>query len=144
LVLFLWKHQRDLLVAEAERRGLNFAVFDGDTNSNDRLRIVQSYQAGLYDALFGHPKSVGHGHTLTRGTSTIWSSPTYDLEIFVQASSRQRRLGQTLKTETVVVLAEDTLDERVYEAMMTKDARMTNLLELFSSMTPITTKKKKK
>lgn len=136
LVLFLWKHQRDLLIIEAQKRDLNFAVFDGDTSDTERLAIVQRYQAGEYDVLFGHPKSIGHGHTLTTGTSTIWASPTYDLEIFIQASSRQRRLGQTEKTDTVVVVAEGTLEEKVYESMLTKDARMSNLLDLFSSLTP--------
>lgn len=142
LVLFLWKHQRDLLVAEAERRSLKFDVFDGDTSDKERLRIVQTYQAGLLDVLFAHPKSIGHGVTLTRGTSTIWASPTYDLELFVQASSRQRRIGQTHKTETVIVLAQDTLDERVYKLMLAKNSKMTNLLDLFSSITPAPKRKK--
>lgn len=135
LVLFLWTHQRDHLVEEAAKRKLKYAVFDGGTSSADRERIVTGYQAGVYDVLFAHPKTVGHGLTLTRGTSTIWASPTYDLELFVQASSRQRRLGQTQKTETIVVLAEGTLDERVYDSMLVKDARMTNLLDLFSDVT---------
>lgn len=134
LVLFLWKHQRDLLVAEATVRGLNFAVFDGNTSDNDRLAIVEAYQRGMYDVLFAHPKTVGHGQTLTRGTSTIWSSPTHDLEMFVQASSRQRRIGQTKKTETVVMLASDTADEWAYENCMNKDRRMSNLLGLFASL----------
>lgn len=136
LVLFLWKHQRDLLVAEATKRKLNFAVFDGNTSDQERLVIVQRYQAGHYDVLFAHPKTVGHGHTLTAGTSTIWASPTYDLELFVQASSRQRRLGQNEKTETIVLVAEQTLEERVYDSMLGKDARMSSLLQLFNSMTP--------
>lgn len=133
LVLFLWKHQRDLLVIEAKKRGLKYAVFDGGTSDDERLRIVNAYQAGLIDVLFGHPKSIGHGHTLTRGHSTIWASPTYDLELFVQASSRQRRLGQTFKTETIVIVAEGTIDERVYESLLGKDVRMSNLLDLMST-----------
>ena len=136
LVLFQWKHQRDLLTAEAEKRGLAYAVFDGDTNDNERAGIVTRYQQGAYDVLFAHPKTVGHGQTLTRGTSTIWASPTHDLELAVQASSRQRRIGQTKKTETIIIMAEGTLDEWAYENMLNKDARMNNLLDLFASMTP--------
>lgn len=134
LVLFLWNHQKDLLVEGAKRRGLKFAVFDGDTSDKDRAVIVQRYQAGHYDVLFAHPKTVGHGQTLTRGTSTIWASPTYDAELAVQASSRQRRIGQTKKTETLVVLAEGTRDEDVFEIMTGKKGRMNNLLDLFSTV----------
>ena len=136
LVLFQWKHQRDLLVIEAEKRSLKYAVFDGGTSDNDRAAIVTRYQQGIYDVLFAHPKTVGHGQTLTRGTSTIWASPTHDLEMAVQASSRQRRIGQTKKTETIIIVAEGTLDEWAYQNMLNKGARMSNLLDLFASMTP--------
>lgn len=136
LVLFLWKHQRDLLVAEAEKRGLTFAVFDGETTDNERAEIVRAYQAGAYDVLFAHPKTVGHGQTLTRGTSTIWASPTYDLELAIQASSRQRRIGQTEKTETIVLIAEGTWDERAYERMLDKDAKMDSFLGLIAASVP--------
>ena len=143
LVLFQWHHQRDLLMAEATKRKLKFAVFDGGTSDTDRLLYVRKYQRGEYDVLFAHPKTVGHGQTLTAGTSTIWASPTFDLELMVQASSRQRRIGQTEKTETVVVIAEGTRDERVYEMMTTKGVRMANLLDLFSMNTPVAPKRKK-
>ena len=124
------------MIAEAEKRGKTYAVFDGETSDSERASIVQHYQQGHYDCLFAHPKTVGHGQTLTRGTSTIWASPTHDLEMAVQASSRQRRIGQTKKTETIIVVAEGTLDEWAYENMLNKGARMNNLLDLFASMTP--------
>ena len=76
-------------------------------------------------------KSAAHG-CADQGTATIWSSPTYDLEIFKQGSKRQHRMGQTQKTETIIVTAEDTIEQKVYDAMLTKDARMTRLLDLFS------------
>mgnify|MGYP000603102534 FL=1 len=146
LVIFQWKHQRDLLVDEAEKRGLTFAVFDGNTPNAERGRIVQAYQAGVYDVLFAHPKTVGHGQTLTRGTSTIWASPTFDLELAIQASSRQRRIGQTQKTETIVVIAEGTRDERAYEMMLNKGMRLENFLDLASTTVavPATKKTRKK
>lgn len=136
LVFFLWKHQRDALIAEAIKRKIKYAVIEGDTSDRDRDEIVQGYQAGVYQTLFAHPKSAAHGLTLTKGTATIWSSPTYDLEIFKQGSKRQHRMGQTQKTETIVLIAKDTLEQRVYDSMLSKDARMTNLLDLFGTLMP--------
>lgn len=136
LVIFLWKHQRDALIAEARKRGIKYAVLDGDTSDRDRNEIVIGYQAGVYQVIFGHPKTVAHGYTLTRGTATIWASPTYDLEHFKQGSKRQHRIGQTQKTETIIIVAKGTIDEKVYDAMLAKDARMTNLLDLFGSLLP--------
>jgi len=134
LTFFLWKHQRDLLVAEAERRGITFAVIDGSVKEAERDAIVKAYQACAYRTIFAHPKSAAHGLTLTRGTATIWASPTYDLEIFAQGSKRQHRIGQTQKTETIVVTAEDTVDEKAYEVLLAKGERMGNLLDLFASI----------
>lgn len=134
LTFFLWKHQRDLLVAEAQRRKIAFAVIDGTTKDTERDIIVQRYQAGQYQTIFAHPKSAAHGLTLTRGTATIWASPTYDAEIYTQGSKRQHRIGQTQKTETIVVTAEDSVELDVYETLTGKKARMSNLLDLFSTL----------
>lgn len=136
LVFFHWKHQRDMLIAEAEKRGIRYCVYDGQTTDRQREEMVKSYQAGIYQVMFAHPASAGHGLTLTRGSATIWASPTYNLSHFVQGSKRIPRLGQTKKTETIVVIAKGTIDEQVYEKMLGKDARMTNLLDLFGSLTP--------
>ena len=133
LVFFHWTHQRDALCAEAEKRGINFAVIDGKVNEHERDRIVTAYQAGVYQVLFAHPRSAAHGLTLTKGTTTIWASPTYDLELYEQGSKRQHRMGQTQKTETITIIAPGTIDERVYEILQGKNARMKNLLDLFAS-----------
>lgn len=142
LCFFFWKHQRDALVAEATKRKVKFAVIDGSTSDRAREEIVYGYQSGAYQVLFAHPKSAAHGLTLTKGTATIWPCPTYDLEIFKQGSKRQHRMGQTAKTETIVVVAKGTIEEKVYELMLGKDARMTNLLELFGTLTPAAPVKK--
>lgn len=136
LCFFLWKHQRDALAAEADKRGITYRILDGGTSDRDRDEIVQGYQAGRYQTIFAHPKSAAHGLTLTKGTATIWSSPTYDLEVFKQGSKRQHRIGQTQKTETIIVIAKDTIEQKVYDSMLVKNARMTNLLDLFGTLIP--------
>jgi SNF2 family DNA or RNA helicase len=133
LVFFHWRHQRDALVAEAEKRGLSFCVIDGDAKDSERNEYVTAYQNGAYRVMFAHPRSAAHGLTLTRGTTTIWASPTYDLELYEQGSKRQHRMGQTQKTETITIVAPGTIDERAYDVMQTKNARMQNLLGLFES-----------
>jgi hypothetical protein len=86
--------------------------------------------------MFGHPKTVAHGLTLTKGTSIMWPGPTYDLGWWIQANARQARIGQILKTEVVTLIAPDTLEQKVYDMCMGKDSRMSNLLDLFESMSP--------
>lgn len=131
LVMFFWKHQRQMLTERAAARKKTFAVIDGDTKDRERLEIEHRYQQGELDILFGHPKSVAYGLTLTRGTSVIWPCPTYNQEWMAQGRKRQNRIGQTKKTENVIVVAEGTIEEYVYENCMKKGARMDNLLRLF-------------
>lgn len=133
LVFFFWQHQRDALVKEAETRGMTFCVLDGNATDRERTAMITRYQLGEFDVMFAHPKSAAHGLTLTAGTSTIWSGPTPDLEWFKQGNKRQARIGQKRKTEVVVCLAKDTLEERIYnEILMPKEGRMRNLLDLFT------------
>lgn len=129
IVFFNWVHQRDELIKEATRRGISFAVYDGTTSTRDRTPIVKDYQAGKYRVLFAHPQSAGHGLTLTKGTATIWASPTYNLEHFLQGLKRIHRIGQIRKTETIVIVAEGTIDEVVWQALQDKHVKLVELLE---------------
>lgn len=135
VVFFSWKHQRDQLVAAADKRGISFAVFDGSTSDKERARIVKDFQEGLLQTIFAHPQSAGHGLTLTKGTATIWASPTYNLEHFAQGWKRVHRIGQTQKTETIVVVAENTIDEKVWEVLQNKEASMSDLLNEIRELT---------
>ena len=137
LMLFFWAHQKELLAAEAKKRGMTFCVFDGQANDLQRNQMVIDYQAGKYDLMLGHPQTVAHGLTLTRGTSVMWPGPTYNLEWWKQANKRQARIGQKEKTEVVTLIAPDTIEDKVYAMCMGKDGRMSNLLDLFASMSPM-------
>lgn len=136
LVFFLWDHQMQQLTAAADKRGLKFCVFDGNTPSAERNAQIQAYQRGEYDVVFAHPVTTAHGVTMTAGQSTIWASPTSNLEWFKQGNARQRRIGQKKKTEVIALVAKDTVEERIYHDMlMAKDRRMTSLLDLFATNT---------
>ncbi|MDP3308289.1 SNF2-related protein [Methylotenera sp.] len=129
IVFFNWKHQRDELIKLAEKRGISYALIDGSvTKKGERERIVKGYENGAYQVLFGHPKSMAHGLTLVKGTATIWASPTSNLEYYLQGLKRIHRIGQKEKTETVMVVAAGTIEERVYESLQEKDLKMGSLL----------------
>ena len=134
VVFFNWSHQRDLLIKEFEARGITYAVIDGSVSDKARKEAVDLYQSGFYRVLLAHPQSAAHGLTLTRGTTTIWASPTSNLEHFLQGNRRTYRAGQTQKTETIVVLAPGTVEDKVYARLMEKDARQTSMLELLKEL----------
>lgn len=130
IVFFLWTHQRDLLQEEFKKRGITNTLIDGSVTQRKREEAVQFFQNGFYRVLLAHPASAAHGLTLTRGTSTIWASPTYNLEHWLQGNRRIYRAGQTQKTETVNIIAEGTIEERVYHALSKKNVKLMNLLDV--------------
>lgn len=123
IVFYHWEHQLEELLKEAKGRKVNFAVWNPD-----HPEIADQFQEGQFQVLFAHPASAGHGLTLTRGTATIWASPTYNLEHYLQGLKRVHRIGQKEKTETIVIVAEGTVDEKVWAALQAKDVNMRNLL----------------
>ena len=78
LVAFNWKHERDALVELANKEGITYDVIDGTVPAERRKDIVARYQAGQIKVLFCHPQSASHGLTLTRASTVIWCSPTYN------------------------------------------------------------------
>lgn len=130
VVAFNWKHQRDYLTLLANKRGLSYGVIDGSVSSKRREELVDRFQAGLLRILFAHPASAGHGLTLTRGRATIWASPIYNAEHWVQFNKRIYRIGQTRNTESLLVVARGTIDEQVAARLLGKVEKMDNLLEM--------------
>ncbi|MDU7151447.1 MAG: DEAD/DEAH box helicase [Peptoniphilus grossensis] len=77
-----------------------------------------------------HPASAGHGLNLQAGGSTlIWFSLTWSLELYEQTNARLYRQGQK---ETVVIhhiLAKGTIDEDVIKALENKNKTQAALID---------------
>jgi SNF2 family DNA or RNA helicase len=137
VVFFNWRHQRDELIKEFIKRDITYCVIDGSVNDKDRKLAVDHFQAGFYKVLLAHPQSAAHGLTLVRATTTMWVSPTYNLEHFLQGNKRIYRAGQTKKTETIVLLAENTIEQKVYTKLKEKNVRQADLLDVLKEMSRV-------
>ena len=135
VVAFNWTHQRDELTRLADKMGISYGLIDGSVPPAQRAAVVEAFQAGKLQVVFAHPQSAGHGLTLTRGTTTIWASPTYNAEWFQQFNARIYRAGQTQRTETIMIAARGTRETQVYEKLSEKIVRMDSLLAVFQSVT---------
>lgn len=134
VVFFHWKHQRDLIIQHFLKKKITYGLIDGTTTDIQSNRAVERFQQGLYKVILAHPQAAAHGLTLTRGTSTIWVGPTYNLEHYIQGNKRIYRAGQTKRTETVVIMANDTMDETVYDRLQDKNIKQMNLLNMLQEL----------
>ena len=140
LVAFNWKHERDHMTALADKLGISYGIIDGSTASHKRKDIVDRIQAGQLQVVFCHPQSAGHGLTMTKATTIIWSSPTYNAEHYQQFNRRIYRAGQTQKTEIIQIAAKDTWETDVYDKL---DSKLTRMEELLNILTNLHTNRKK-
>lgn len=96
----------------------------------DSADDFRKWNAGEIPVAVIHPASAGHGLNLQAGGSTlIWFGLTWSLELYQQMNARLWRQGQK---ETVVIhhlIAKDTLDERVMEALEKKDCGQSALVD---------------
>ena len=122
------------IILRAEKKGFNYEGIDGETPAQKRVDIVGRFQAGQIKVLFAHPQSASHGLTLTKATTCIWCSPTYNAEHFQQFNRRIHRAGQSSKTETILIAARDTWEEKVYEKLNGKLGKMENLLHVLNKL----------
>ena len=127
IIAFRWTHQKDRLLKLID----DCELIDGTVPIHRRNQIVADYQAGNIKVLLIHPRAGAHGLTLTAGHDTIWASPTYSSEEFVQLNHRIYRAGQTKKTRTLLVTAAHTIEPKVYDQLQNKLTRADSLLKLF-------------
>lgn len=130
VVFFNWRHQRIELAKELDSRSIKYAVIDGSVPVKKRDEIVARYQAGELQTILLHPKTGAHGLTLTRGTTTILASPIYEADMLKQAIHRIYRGDQREVTNTLMIVANGTVEDKVYERLDDRYARMTDFLSL--------------
>ena len=70
--------------------------------------------------LIGTPQTGGYGITLTQANTVIYYSNGYDLEKRLQSEDRAHRIGQKKNVTYIDLICEDTVDEKIVEALRKK------------------------
>ena len=83
---------------------------------------IKQWNMGMINLALIHPASAGHGLNLQSGGSTlVWFSLTWSLELYQQTNARLYRQGQK---DTVVIhhlITKNTIDEDVMKSLKRKD-----------------------
>ena len=93
--------------------------------------FMERWNAGEIDVLFAHPASAGHGLNLQHGGRVIvWSSLTYNYELWAQANARLARQGQMRPVQIHYFAAENTCEARVWNALQNKHKQQNEFLNI--------------
>lgn len=97
----------------------------------DKPEDIRRWNNGEFPVMLIHPASAGHGLNLQGGGSTIvWFSIPWSLELYTQTVDRLFRQGQESETVAVIhITAKGTIDERIIKALKDKDDTQTALID---------------
>lgn len=97
--------------------------FDGACGVDERAHALESFQDGLHgDAKFlvANAQAAGTGLTLTAAKTVIYYNNSFKLEERLQSEDRAHRIGQDQKVQYLDIVAEDTMDEYIIDALKDK------------------------
>lgn len=122
---------KPLLVAYWYKHDLERIRERFDVRTIDMAQDITDWNAGKIPVACIHPASAGHGLNLQAGGSTIvWFSLTWSLELYQQLNARLWRQGQESSTVVIQhIIAAGTHDEDVMRALERKDTGQAALIE---------------
>lgn len=117
------EEERWLIEMLSERRVQAYSVRNSD--------FMTKWNNGEIDCLIAHPASAGHGLNLQHGGRVIvWSTLTYNYELFAQGNARLARQGQRQNVQIHYFVADKTCEERAVTALIRKQREQDEFLKL--------------
>lgn len=119
--IVVYSYQEEL--AELKRRFPHAQTIDDEN-------VIERWNRGEVELLLVHPKSAGHGLNLQHGgCHMVFLSLPWSLELYEQTVGRLHRSGQKHDVWVYVMLADKTIDERIWAALHNKRAVSETALE---------------
>lgn len=128
-----------LILKELARRGIKAVRYDGLASDDERAEAKARFQGerAIYDrgqvvgrevvppeeqaqVFVGNPAAGATGLTLTAARSVIYYSNSFKLIDRLQSEDRAHRIGQTNSVLYVDLVAEESVDEKIVEALRNK------------------------
>ena len=122
----IWAHYQyditEIIKAVSKKYGSESIVdYYGLTPQEDRQPNIKRFQDDpKCRFIVGTPSTGGYGITLTAANTVIYYSNGYDLEKRLQSEDRAHRIGQKKSVTYVDLMADDTVDEKIVQALRKK------------------------
>ena len=112
--ILVYQYQEEL--AELRRRYKHLVTLDDDN-------AIERWNSGSVRLLAVHPKSAGHGLNLQHGGHhMVFLSLPWSLELYEQTVGRLHRSGQSRDVWVYILMAKDSIDEKIWGALHDKRA----------------------
>lgn len=109
-----------LVGAALKTEGVAYHYLDGNTPSEERMRLVNSFNAGDKPVFLLSLKAGGTGLNLTGADTVIHLDPWWNPAVEDQATDRAYRIGQGNSVQVYKLIARNTIEDRIYELQQAK------------------------
>lgn len=110
-----------LIAARLENEGIRFCYLDGETKNRVEM-CAQFNQDSAITVFLISLKAGGTGLNLTGADMVVHFDPWWNPAAEEQATDRAHRIGQKKTVQAIKLIAQDTIEEKVLEMQMKKQA----------------------
>lgn len=124
LIAYRFIAEKERLLHQLTKHGFNAVAFDGSPD------MIKAWNEREYDAMLIHPASAGHGLNLQHGGNVlVWSTLPDSAEQYLQTNARLHRPGQSENVYIYEIMAKNTIDAKVADALTSKKDAQQELLD---------------
>ena len=119
--------------SDAARIRQRFPTVEFMSDAKDVGKLIARWNNDEIPLLAVQPQSAGHGLNLQKGHAhgIVWFGLTPNLELYDQLNGRLDRSGQRHTTTNYLLVAKDTIDEKIVDILVSKTATQEQLMSAF-------------
>ena len=113
-----YKEEVSQITRKLKDKGISYVTAYGETK--DVQQSIEEFDTGKAQFIIAHPATLKFGVTLVNCTYMCFYSMSYNLEEYYQAHDRIYRKGQTRPCTFINLVAEETIDQTIYDIIQDK------------------------
>ncbi len=108
---------------------IGYYYLDGTTKAEDRIKLVNSFNAGEKEVFLISLKAGGTGLNLTGADMVIHYDPWWNPAVEDQATDRAYRIGQKNSVQVYKLITKNTIEEKIYLLQQKKKEMIDSLIK---------------
>ena len=109
--------------------GMEFFYLDGQTKPKDRVDMVDQFNQGTVNVFLLSLKAGNTGLNLTGADTVILYDLWWNPAVEEQAAGRAHRIGQKNVVQVIRLIAQGTIEEKIYELQQSKKELIDTVLD---------------
>ena len=118
-----------MIATELSKRGEPYFYLDGQTPSEERIALCNSFNDGERDMFLISLKAGGTGLNLTGADTVILYDLWWNPAVEEQAADRAHRMGQKEVVQVIKLIANGTIEEKMSELQQKKKMLISDILD---------------